>query len=97
MPNFSPWARAYSRQSTRTSQLRHTALASRVEAPRSGKKRSGSTPRQLACSCQRRSPSAEENRWVETRAAKLDVIGFMVRGSGIGVLPCQADATDAVK
>src|SRR5262249_2195901 len=55
MPNFSPWLRAYSRQSTRTSQPRHTALASLVEAPRSGKKRSGSTPRQLACSCQRRS------------------------------------------
>ena len=58
MPNFSPWASAYSRQSTRTSQPRHTVLASRVDAPRSGKKRSGSTPRQLAFSCQRRSPLA---------------------------------------
>src|SRR5205823_3759825 len=55
MPNFSPWLRAYSRHSARTSQPRQTAFASLVEAPRSGKNRSGSTPRQLACSCQRRS------------------------------------------
>lgn len=33
-------------------QPRHTSLASRVDAPRSGKKRSGSTPRQFASSCQ---------------------------------------------
>ena len=45
MPNFSPLARAYSRQSSRTTQPRHTSLASRVEAPRSGQNRSGSTPR----------------------------------------------------
>ena len=94
IPNFSPWASAYSRHSTRTSQPRHTALASRVDAPRSGKKRSGSTPRQLASSCQRRSPLPTK-RWVATRAARLEVTGLMVRGSGIGVLPCQADAADA--
>src|SRR5258708_5048305 len=52
MPNFSPLERAYSRQSSRTTQPRHTSLASRVDAPRSGKNRSGSTPRQLARSCQ---------------------------------------------
>ena len=52
MPNFSPFTRAYSRQSMRTTQPRHTSLASRVEAPRSGKKRSGSTPKQFAWSCQ---------------------------------------------
>ncbi len=55
MPNFSPLANAYSRQSSRTTQPRQTSLASRVEAPRSGKNRSGSTPMQLACSCQLRS------------------------------------------
>ena len=44
---------AYSRQSIRTSQLPQTHFASLVEAPRSGKNRSGSTPRQLARSCQR--------------------------------------------
>src|SRR5438270_13478529 len=55
MPNFSPLARAYSRHSRRTTQPRHTSFASRVDAPRSGKKRSGSTPRQLAWSCQLRS------------------------------------------
>ena len=48
MPNFSPLARAYSRHSSRTTQPRQTSLASRVDAPRSGKNRSGSTPRQLA-------------------------------------------------
>ena len=48
MPNFSPLARANSRQSSRTTQPRHTSLASRVDAPRSGKNRSGSTPRQFA-------------------------------------------------
>ena len=42
------WPSAYSRQSSRTTQPRHTSLASRVDAPRSGKNRSGSTPRQLA-------------------------------------------------
>src|SRR5262249_56149555 len=55
MPNFSPLARAYSRQSSRTTQPRHTSLASFVDAPRSGKKRSGSTPRQFAWRCQARS------------------------------------------
>jgi hypothetical protein len=55
MPNFSPFASAYSRQSSRTTQPWQTALASLVDAPRSGKNRSGSTPRQLAYICQ---PSA---------------------------------------
>ncbi len=55
IPNFSPLARAYSRQSSRTTHPRHTSLASRVDAPRSGKKRSGSTPMQLARFCQLRS------------------------------------------
>ena len=48
MPNFSPLASAYSRQSSRTTQPRHTSFASRVDAPRSGKNRSGSTPMQFA-------------------------------------------------
>ncbi len=55
MPNFSPLARAYSRQSSRTTQPRHTSFASRVDAPRSGKNRSGSTPMQFAWICQLRS------------------------------------------
>src|SRR2546421_9738768 len=55
MPNFSPLDNAYSRHASRTTQPRQTSLASRVDAPRSGKKRSGSTPRQLAWSCQLRS------------------------------------------
>ena len=46
-----------------TSQPSHTALASLVEAPRSGKNRSGSTPRQLARSCQRRSPGSTSS-WI---------------------------------
>ena len=58
MPNFSPLTRAYSRHSVRTTQPRHTALASLVDAPRSGKNRSGSTPRQFACHCQVRSPKS---------------------------------------
>jgi hypothetical protein len=52
IPNFSPFARAYSKQSSRTTQPRHTSLASRVDAPRSGKKSSGSTPMQFALLCQ---------------------------------------------
>ena len=55
IPNFSPLASAYSRQSSRTTHPRQTSLASRVDAPRSGKKRSGSTPMQLALVCQSRS------------------------------------------
>jgi len=51
MPNFSPFWRAYSRQSSRTTHPRQTSFASRVDAPLSGKKRSGSTPRQFAKSC----------------------------------------------
>src|ERR1700730_15322308 len=60
MPNFSPLHSASSGQSSRTSQPPQTPLASRVDAPRSGKKRSGSTPRQFARSCQRRSPESAE-------------------------------------
>ena len=48
IPNFSPFAIANSRQSTRTTQPRQTSLASRVDEPRSGKNRSGSTPMQFA-------------------------------------------------
>ena len=59
MPNFSPFCRANSRHSSRTTHPRHTSFASRVEAPRSGKKRSGSTPRQLASSCQPWSPGSD--------------------------------------
>jgi hypothetical protein len=55
MPNFSPLANAYSRQSSRTTHPRHTSFASRVDAPRSGKNRSGSTPMQFALVCQLRS------------------------------------------
>src|SRR5205807_9728855 len=42
MPNRSSWARAYSRQSPRTSQRPHTLLASLVDPPFSGKNASGS-------------------------------------------------------
>ncbi len=59
IPNFSPLASAYSKQSTRTSQPRHTSLASRVDAPRSGKNNSGSTPRQLARLCHDRFASRD--------------------------------------
>src|SRR5690606_15292793 len=38
MPNFSPFCRANSRHCSWTMQPRHTSLASRVDAPRSGKK-----------------------------------------------------------
>ena len=37
MPNFSPLASAYSRQSSRTTQPRHTSFASRVDAPARGR------------------------------------------------------------
>jgi hypothetical protein len=59
MPNFSPFTSAYSRHSSRTTHARHTAFASRVDAPRSGKNKSGSTPRQLACTCHVRSPMSK--------------------------------------
>ena len=49
------WPSAYSRQSSRTTHPRQTSLASRVDAPRSGKNRSGSTPMQFALDCQSRS------------------------------------------
>ncbi len=52
IPNFSPLDSACSRQSSRTTHPRQTSFASRVEAPRSGKKRSGSTPMQFAWRCQ---------------------------------------------
>ena len=42
MPKRSSFSRAYSRQSWRTSQVRQTFFASRVEPPFSGKKASGS-------------------------------------------------------
>lgn len=48
IPNFSPFAMANSRQSSRTTQPRQTSFASRVDDPRSGKNSSGSTPMQLA-------------------------------------------------
>src|SRR5215475_4742459 len=65
IPNFSPLASAYSRQSSRTTQPLQTSLASRVDAPRSGKNRSGSTPMQLAYSCQlRSSPSRTLTRFI---------------------------------
>jgi len=51
IPNFSPFWRAYWRQSSRTTQPRQTSFASRVDPPLSGKKRSGSTPKQLAERC----------------------------------------------
>ncbi len=46
-PSFSPVAMANSRHSSRTGQPWHTARAGRVDAPRPGKKRSGSSPTQL--------------------------------------------------
>ena len=51
IPNFSLLAMANSRQSSRTTHPRHTSFASRVEDPRSGKNKSGSTPRQFALDC----------------------------------------------
>jgi hypothetical protein len=68
IPNFSPFWRAYWRQSSRTTQPRQTSLASRVDPPLSGKKRSGSTPKQLAERCHvggclsKRSPVASAGR-----------------------------------
>jgi hypothetical protein len=68
MPNFSLLSRAYCRHSWRTTQPRQTSLASRVEPPRSGKKRSGSTPKQFADRCHvgtslsQRSPVASAGR-----------------------------------
>lgn len=61
MPNFSPLRRACSRHSIWTSQPAHTALASLVDAPRSGKNKSGSTPRQFARSCHRCSSTSTNN------------------------------------
>src|SRR5258708_220830 len=52
MPNRSSFSSAYSRHSARTSQLRHTRLASRVEPPFSGKNASGSVCAHSALSCQ---------------------------------------------
>ena len=42
MPNLSSCSSAYSRHSLRTSQVRHTRLASLVDPPFSGKNASGS-------------------------------------------------------
>ena len=59
IPNFSLETIANSRHSARTEHSRQICFAVRVDAPRSGKNRSGSAPRQLAKSCQARStPSA---------------------------------------
>src|SRR5215469_3936232 len=58
IPNRSSWPRAYSRHSARTSQLRHTLLASRVEPPFSGKNASGSVCAHNARSCQVCSPAS---------------------------------------
>ena len=68
----------------RTSQPPHTDLASFVEAPRSGKNRSGSTPRQFARSCQRRS-AASTSRWIN-----ISRIGCPPghRGTGGGTSRC---------
>src|SRR5580700_52487 len=52
IPNRSSCSSAYSRQSARTSQLRHTRLASRVDPPFSGKNASGSVCAHSARSCQ---------------------------------------------
>ena len=52
MPNLIELAIANSKQSSLTMQSPQTALASLVDWPLSGKKRSGSTPRQLAWDCQ---------------------------------------------
>ena len=68
IPNFSPFWRAYWRQSSRTTQPRQTSFASRVDPPLSGKKRSGSTPKQFAERCHfggcvsKRSPVASAGR-----------------------------------
>jgi len=48
MPNFSPLASAYSRQSSRTTQPRQTSWLHGSMHRRSGKNRSGSTPMQFA-------------------------------------------------
>ena len=65
---------------SRTSQPPHTAFASFVDAPRSGKNRSGSTPRQLARSCHRRS-AASTSSWIS-----ISLIGcpLAVLGSSSG-------------
>src|SRR5215469_17259634 len=52
MPKRSSCSSAYSRHSVRTSQERHTFLASRVEPPFSGKNASGSVWAHSALSCQ---------------------------------------------
>src|SRR5690348_17371815 len=61
MPNRSSFSSAYSRHSARTSQLRQTRLASRVEPPFSGKNASGSVWAHSARSCQPR-PSTSSGR-----------------------------------
>src|SRR5580692_2616367 len=58
MPNRSSFSSAYSRHSARTSQLRHTRLASRVDPPFSGKNASGSVCAHSAWSCQPSSSSS---------------------------------------
>ena len=58
IPKRSSLARAYSRHSSRTSQVAQTRLASRVEPPFSGKKASGSVWAHRARSCHARGPSS---------------------------------------
>ena len=58
MPKRSSLASAYSRHSPRTSQDRHTRLASRVLPPFSGKNASGSVWAHSACSCHSMASSA---------------------------------------
>ena len=64
MPKRSSWSRAYSRHSTRTSQVVQTRLASRVEPPFSGKKASGSVWAHSARSCQPSSSASVSGRTV---------------------------------
>src|SRR5918998_5445491 len=61
IPNRSSLASAYSRHSPRTSQDRHTFLASRVDPPFSGKNASGSVCAHSARSCQLSAPPSSKS------------------------------------
>ena len=61
IPNRSSCSSAYSRHSARTSQPRHTFLASRVEPPFSGKNASGSVCAHSARSCQPKPPASSSS------------------------------------
>jgi len=91
MPNFSPFWSAYSRQSSRTTQPRQTSLASLVDAPRSGKNRSGSTPRQLAYSCQTR---ASDWPPMSTGTLICQDLSFVQLAGPAGVSPSTAPIPD---